>query len=196
VRDTANRIKALKADDGQVMVAAITGAPSPYVVGWKGPSTADSSCGAASCPWPVIKHACTAADFSFADPAVRINDLVRQFGANGTTLSICDDDFSPALSNIAGEIAEYVNAPCIQGRIAKRPGTTREDCTVTDNATGASVLACADTADNGLCWRLVAGATACGGGVSVSVQGSGSQDITVDCSLCVPGVPDPARGCP
>jgi len=196
VRATANRIKALKADDGQVMVAAITGAPSPYVVGWKAPSTADASCGASSCPWPVIKHACTGADGSFADPAVRINELVRAFGANGTTLSICDDNFSPALSNIASEIVEYVNAPCIQGRIARRAGTTREDCTVTDNATGASVLACADTANNGLCWRLVAGATACGGGVSVSVQGSASQDITVDCTMCIPGVPDPTRGCP
>ena len=50
VRATANRIKALKADDGQVMVAAITGAPSPYVVGWKAPSTADASCGASSYP--------------------------------------------------------------------------------------------------------------------------------------------------
>ena len=99
-------------------------------------------------------------------------------------------------SNIANEIVEYVNAPCIQGRIAKRPGTTREDCTVTDNATGASVLACADTANNGLCWRTVAGAAACGGGVSVSVEGSSSEDITVDCTMCVPGMPDPSRGCP
>jgi hypothetical protein len=196
VRETANRIKALKGDDGQVMVAAITGAPSPYVVGWKAPSTADTSCGAPSCPWPVIHHACNAADGSFADPAVRINELVRQFGANGTTLSICADDFSPALSNIASEIVEYVNAPCIQGRIAKRPGTTREDCTVTDNTTGGSVPACADTGGAAGCWRLVAGAVACGGGVSVSVEGSASQDITVDCTMCVPGMPDPSRGCP
>lgn len=195
VRDTANRIKALKADDGQVMVAAITGAPSPYVVGWKAPSTADTSCGAASCPWPVIRHACVATDGSFADPAVRINELVGQFGANGRTLSICDADFSPALSNIASEIVEYVNAPCIQGQIAKQPGTTREACTVTDNTTGTSVPACADTNGAGVCWQLVAGASACGGGVSVSVQGT-TQDITVDCTMCVPGMRDTARGCP
>jgi hypothetical protein len=195
VRGTANRIKALKADDGQVMVAAITGAPSPYVVGWKAPSVDDTSCGAASCPWPVIQHACTAADGSFADPAVRINELVSHFGANGTTLSICAADYSPALANIAGQIVEYVTAPCIQGRIAKRPGTTREDCTVTDNTTGASVPACADTNNSGTCWSLVAGANACGGGVSVSVQGT-TLDTTVDCTMCVPGVPDPARGCP
>ena len=195
-RGTANRIKALKADDGQVMVAAITGAPSPYVVGWRAPSTQDTSCGAASCPWPVIQHTCTATDGSFADPAVRINELVRQFGANGTTLSICDDDFSPALSNIASEIVEYVNAPCIQGRIAKRPGTTREDCTVTDNTTRGSLPACVDSGGAAGCWQLVAGAAACGGGVSVSVEGSASQDITVDCTMCVPGMPDPSRGCP
>jgi hypothetical protein len=196
VRETANRIKALKADDGQVMVAAITGAPSPYIVGWKEPSTADTSCGAASCPWPAIQHACIGADGSFADPAVRINELVGQFGANGRTLSICDADFAPALSNIASEIVEYVNAPCIQGRIAKRPGTTRDDCTVTDNTTGTTVPTCADTGNAGVCWRLVAGANACGGGVSVSVQPSASPDTTVDCTLCLPGIPDPARGCP
>ena len=83
VRDTVNRIRALKADDGQVMVAAITGPRAPYVVNWRAPYTADSSCGAASCPWPMIAHSCTASDGSFADPAVRIGDMVDRFGANG-----------------------------------------------------------------------------------------------------------------
>ena len=77
-----------------------------------------------------------AADGSFADPAVRIAELVGHFGANGRLQSICDDNFAPALGNIASNIVRYVNAPCIHGRIAKRPGTTRDDCTVVDSDTG------------------------------------------------------------
>ena len=91
--ETANRIKALKADPSKIIVAAITGPAAPYTVTWKAPSTADTSCGAASCPWPVIAHSCTTAvDGSFADPAVRIIELTNQFGANGIVRSICSDD--------------------------------------------------------------------------------------------------------
>ena len=72
VADTAARVKALKGGDpDRLLVAVIAGPKTPYQVNWKAPSTADTSCGAASCPWPVIAHSCTAADTSFADPAVR-----------------------------------------------------------------------------------------------------------------------------
>ncbi len=198
VTDTVNRIRALKADDGQVMVAAITGPRAPYVVTWRNPSTADTSCGAASCPWPVIAHACTAADDSFADPAVRIGDMVDQFGANGRMISICDGEFGGALADIGSDVLNYVSAPCIMGRIAKKSGTTHDDCTVVDNATGQTIPDCADTNQAGRCWRLVPSTANTCSGVTVSIQGSagGAQDTTVDCQLCVPGVSAPARGCP
>jgi hypothetical protein len=204
VRDTADRIRALKADDGQIMISAIAGARAPYVVGWKAPSTPDTSCNAAgqTCPWPVIQHSCTAADGSFADPAVRIGELVDQFGATGRLLSLCETDFSPALADIAGSVVAYVNEPCILGRIAKKPGTTREDCTVLDNATGASIPACADTGGTGRCWSIHAGGASACGGVSVAVQADppgtdpAPLGTTVDCSMCAAGVADPARGCP
>ena len=203
VRDTADRIKSLKGDDGQIMVAAITGPQAPYVVRWKQPSTPDRSCGAASCPWPETVHSCTAADGSFADPAVRIAELVGHFGDNGRLLSICEDDFAPALGDIASNIVHYVNAPCILGRISKQPGTTRDDCTVTDRDTGSEVPPCDDTngAGVGACWRLVAGGNTCSG-VSVVVQadpqsgGDPPGNLTVRCTMCVPGMPDPEVGCP
>ena len=47
VVDTANRIKGLKPDPSQVIVAAITGPATPYTVNWKAPSTAEI--GRASC---------------------------------------------------------------------------------------------------------------------------------------------------
>jgi hypothetical protein len=60
--DTANRIKSLKRDPSQVLVAAITGPASPYTVTWKAPSSTDTSCNTTgkTCPWPVIAHSCTA----------------------------------------------------------------------------------------------------------------------------------------
>jgi hypothetical protein len=199
VRDTVDRLRALKADDGQVMVAAITGPRAPYVVNWREPSFSDTSCNSQgqSCPWPMIAHSCTAADGSFADPAVRIAQLVDDLGPNGRLLSICDGEFGPALANIGNDVVHYVSSPCIMGQVAKRPNTARDDCTVVENATGDTILACADTGNNGRCWQLVPGGLSCVG-VSVLVQGgaAGPPDLTVDCQLCVPGTPDPARGCP
>ena len=101
--DVANRLKALKSDPSQVLVAAITGSPTPYTVTWRAPSTADTSCGAASCPWPVIAHSCTAADSSFADPSVRVSDFVGHFGSNGLRFSICGD-IGAAMQSVADKI--------------------------------------------------------------------------------------------
>jgi hypothetical protein len=202
VRDTVNRIRALKADDGQVMVAAITGPPAPYVNTWRAPSVADTSCNAnaQSCPWPMIAHSCSAADLSFADPAVRIAEMVDDFGSHGRLLSICGGEFGGALSDIGEDVVHYVSAPCITGRIAKISGTTRDDCVVTDNAGNAVIPNCADAGQGNACWRLVSGGANGCNGVSVSVQDAQGhalteQDITVDCQLCVPGTSAPTRGC-
>jgi len=102
---TANRLKSLKTDPNKVIVAAITGPAAPYTVTWKAPSTNDNSCGVAdSCPWPVIAHSCTAADTSFADPAVRITQLANQFGSNGIVASICTNSLAAPLQTIAQAI--------------------------------------------------------------------------------------------
>ena len=201
VGDTAQRIKSLKGDDGQIMLTAITGPATPYVVQWREPRTSDSTCGQSSCVWPEIEHSCVAADGSFGDPAVRIAELVGHFGDNGKLLPICESDYAPALSNIGSNIAKYVNAPCITGRIAKRPGTAKEDCTVVDADTAATVPSCADTGGAGECWHLVAGGNMCSG-VSIVVQAdpaTGSDppgNLTVRCTMCVPGMADPEVDCP
>ena len=106
VAEVAARIKALKAAPAsEIFVAAITGPATPYQVHWAAPlNAADTSCGMASCPRPQITHSCTAADNSFADPAVRVTQLAAAFGANGFVSSICDADFAPALQQIATRI--------------------------------------------------------------------------------------------
>jgi MYXO-CTERM domain-containing protein len=105
VAEVAARIRALKAAPAsEVLVAAITGPVTPYTIEWQAPSTTDTSCGMASCPWPLISRSCTATDGSFADPAVRVTQLAAAFGANGFVSSICDADFAPALQQIATRI--------------------------------------------------------------------------------------------
>ena len=190
----------------QIMVAAITGAPSPYVVRLEGAEHRGHVVRRRVCPWPVIAHACTAADGSFADPAVRINELVQPVRRQRPTLSICDDDFSPALSNIAARSIEYCQR-------ALHPGTDREAAGHDARGLhrrqphqtngGWSTRPCprAPTpATPAPCWqpgrrrgrvrwrrqiRLGAGAPP-----------AIARTPRVDCALCVPGMPDPTRGCP
>jgi hypothetical protein len=212
VADTANRLKALKADPSQVLVAAITGPAAPYTVHWttKAQSPIDTSCGAASCPWPEMTPSCGLIDENHADPAVRINQFVDQFGANGLKLSICDTSFAPSLRRIGELINDTLKPPCVPGAIANKPNTQVPDCTVvshTPNGTGglvdATVPACADNGGRAPCWSLQPGVCPSGGDGQIvqlstdpSLPPASAQNATVNCALCVPGTPDPARGCP
>ena len=203
VADTAARLKALKADPAnQVMVAAITGPEAPYTVEWKASQISDTG------PWPAIKNSCVAADTSYADPSIRTSALVKQFGVNGLLLSICDAEFAGALVSIAEKIGEHVAKPCISGRVAKKPGTDRADCTVVSSAAGDTgkiietpIAACADTGGAGPCWQLAPGEGTCPAQTIDVVRDPAAPAVVwetarAQCSLCVDGMPDPARGCP
>jgi hypothetical protein len=202
VAETAAQIKSLKSDPAsQIIVAAITGPTTPYEVHFKNPSTTDSG------PWPEVTHSCVAPDTSFADPSVRVTEFVQQFGGNGITLSICDQSFAPALRRIADEIGRVLEPPCIVGQIANRPNTGEPDCTVvshTGNGSGmiidSAVKSCTETGGAGPCWRLIAGGANCNGQVMEVTDDPNnmmpaSQNATVGCALCTPGVTDDSRGC-
>ena len=206
----ATALKQLKTDQSQVLVAAITGAPTPYQVHWKNPSSADMSCGATSCPWPEISHSCTATDTSFADPGVRVAQLVQQFGANGLLLSICDQSFAGSLMRIGELINASLQPPCVVGKVATKPNSTDPDCAVvshsTDTTTGntidSTIAWCNAPGQNNAppCWSLMTNGCANNGYlVNVSqdpnASSSTAQNATFNCALCTPGIDDPARGC-
>jgi len=206
--DTANRIKALKADPSQIAVVSIQAPASPYTVNWKNPSTADASCGAASCPWPVIAHSCTAPDGSFGDPGVRTAQMVKEFGAHGAVLPICVDSLAASLDRAAMLINSLVSPPCIPGRIQWN-ATGDPDCKVTRHvATGTGsftdtvVPSCAANGGVAPCWQLSAGGPGCetgntlDAGVDPNVSSTTASNITVSCALCDPNAPDPEKGCP
>jgi hypothetical protein len=81
--------------DQQIIVAAVAGPPTPYTVKWRLPRPGVVDTG----PWPEIAHSCTGSE-SFGDPAVRIGDWTRAFGANGLFVSDCDTDFAPAFQRL------------------------------------------------------------------------------------------------
>jgi hypothetical protein len=200
VKDTANRLKALKRNADQVLVAAITGPATPYTVHWKAPTTADTTCGAASCPWPEISNSCVATDGSHADPAVRVSQLVSEFGRNGLLLSICDASFAPALDRIAQLISQSLTPPCIPQAIATKAGSSDPDCTVvshTSSGAGAPIDApvpyCGSNGGAVPCWQLEAGPCTDGSSGQIvrisadpTISTEASQNATVDCALAQP----------
>ena len=115
-----NGIRALKADpDNQIVVGAIVAPPTPYAVAWL-----PESGGINTTPgelWPLVEHSCgpvggddvnpagqTTTDDSFGDPAVRIGQWVRAFGANGVSASICDGNYGSAFSAIVSKIGAHL----------------------------------------------------------------------------------------
>jgi hypothetical protein len=201
VADVANRIKALKADPAQVAVVSIQGPSAPYTVTWKAPSTSDTSCGAASCPWPVIAHSCTASDGSFADPSVRTSELVQAFGANGLQLPICSTDFSPSLDRAATMINALLGPRCLPGPIGVNPKTGYPDCKITShtpNGSGAfvdkAVPYCGDNGNVPPCWQLSSGPGCQGQVLNISpdpsLPASSDGTISYDCAKCLADGPD------
>ena len=97
------QIRSVKPFPGQqILVATIAGPSAPYTVEWRSPSAGDTG------PWPVIDHACTASDGSFAGPAVRMNEFAASFGASGQTFNVCVDSFAPILSGLAAQLAAHI----------------------------------------------------------------------------------------
>ncbi len=209
VASFAAAIKGLKPDPGnQILVAAITGPTTPYTVSWNTAPTADTG------PWPAIEHSCEAPDHSYADPAIRISDWVKQFGRNGVLQSICDDSFRPAMTRIAEAIGRVIRPKCITARFADQDGDAANglqyDCTVTDHAKSAdgtrrdvTIPACTDVGDARPCWHLdddaecEAAPGAAPGGLTkrfvVDRDGPPQADIdtTLACAACPSGSADP-----
>jgi hypothetical protein len=101
-----SQLRALKQfPDDQILVSAIVGPPTPYTVTWKTPAISDTG------PWPVIAHSCTSTDSSFADPAVRIGNLVTAFGANGLANSVCDVSYASTFDKLAQALARALEPP-------------------------------------------------------------------------------------
>jgi hypothetical protein len=158
VKDVTTALKAVKSDPARLFVAAITGPATPYRVAL-GPAQVKGD----PSMWPFIMHSCVAKDDSFADPAVRLAQLVGAFDVHGLVASICDDTMGPVLQTISTRFSRPMDAACVP------PPAPGGGCTVVDrfvNADGTRsatrVPSCGDTAGVAPCWELVDDLAACG----------------------------------
>jgi hypothetical protein len=217
VADVVTAMKHLKADPNKVLVAAIAGPPTPYIVN-VGPGQVKSD----PTPWPYVEHSCMAADGTYADPAVRIKQWVDAFGNNGVFEDMCAPSFAPALQRIAEEIGKKIGSPCVAGKVldatgALWTGATLPDCAVVDHQTNAdgtivdtTLPPCPldmngrpVTAGMTACWHLDAGGMACPGAAAMGFYRPGAVptadlDSSVSCSVRAcppPGTANPPPGC-
>jgi hypothetical protein len=105
IQQLASGIKALKADpDHQILVASFQGPATPIVEHWKAPAVPDTG------PWPDIEHSCDGGSaLGVGDPGVRMQQFVRQFGANGLVYSVCSNTFWPQLQEIGTKLGQLVD---------------------------------------------------------------------------------------
>jgi hypothetical protein len=214
VADVVAALRTLKDDPSKVFVSAIAAPMAPYVVGTTDAQLADAA------PWPTIEPSCsqTEADGSrtSGDPAVRITDWVRAFGARGVVESLCAPSFAPALQAIAQSTGDGLEPGCVDGDVldtdgALWTGATSPDCVVVDHAlseSGAqasSILPpcpAGETSGATPCWSLQTSPQVCGQHPFIRFNRPGAQpfelNATVTCAIrvCPPhGTPGAPEGC-
>ncbi|MCC6999726.1 MAG: VWA domain-containing protein [Deltaproteobacteria bacterium] len=115
----------------KVIVASIIGNPSPVEVGTDNMMN------------PLLLPSCESAQGQ-AVPGIRLETFTKAFGDNGSVISICQNDFSPALRRIGELIAAALGKQCIRAPLVNVPASDpsgtevvggdgkRVSCTVTD----------------------------------------------------------------
>ncbi len=124
--------KQLKTDPANVIVAAIAGPPTPYDVELRTPPGGGTAI-------PAVAHSCSyvggTGQAEVADPSIRLLDLLNQFPNRNTYSTICQQDLSGALTQIAQLLRTVIGSPCIEGNLADVDPTTpgdQYDCSVSD----------------------------------------------------------------
>ena len=118
-------LKGLKPDDPtKVIVAAIGGPTTPVETELRTPPMGTQAI-------PALAHSCTYTDVNnqveVADPDVRINEFLNGFPNRNTFSTVCQNDLSGALMQIAELLRTVIGSPCIEGKLAEP-----YDCSVSD----------------------------------------------------------------
>jgi hypothetical protein len=186
-------MRSLKPDDPSLIITAgIIGNPTPVNV-----TTAMNGN-------PELEPSCVSASGEAA-PGVRLKTFFDQFPNRNTVSTICNEDLTDALVQIADLLAEVIGNPCLVGDIRTESGVPV--CTVvdrtrpnTDNEVQTPIAPCVNN-DPGQgpvpCWHTVPNNVECvnealqaellveRGGQSVPTNTS----VEVRCELCPDGEP-------
>jgi hypothetical protein len=168
VKAMADFVKTFKADPTKIFVAAVSG-PTDRVEAVNKPNIQTLSGARES--QPAINHSCGMEGAVFADPGIRIEQFVNEFGMNnGIVRNICDANFAQAMTQIATALSRIIGPQCVNANVRNKPNTMEPDCRVVERkrATGGNFVTdelpfCAG--GNFPCWRLgAANAGSCTGG--------------------------------
>jgi hypothetical protein len=188
-------------DRSKILIASISGAPTPFAVSSyqsRSSTTPDPKDPTA----PGLVPSCVAANGTdYSDPGVRIAQVVNDLG--GTLFSICADDYSPAMAQIARALGRLLGPECLPPNIATSASGT-PNCTVTNHAYAADgtstdvVIPYCNVAAPPYpspCWTLTDSAANCGAqkefrlcrdptcAMAMGTTQSSSDDTTVECLL-------------
>ncbi|HXI54760.1 MAG TPA: hypothetical protein VNO55_01790 [Polyangia bacterium] len=192
VGDMVKFFHSLKPNASDLVVATITGPNMPYGTELSAPNELSG----ANERYVKIKPACSSANGT-ADPAVRLQQFTKAFGANGITRSICTDTFAQVMRDIAIIIAPSRNL-CIDGRLVDsdtaQPGV-QADCVVARPASSGAapsaetvIPACERNGNAPPCWSVQANPTKCPAPASPE-----SMEIKVDWGSAGPPSNAPLR---
>ena len=159
IADLVAAVKAKKGTraDKNIIVANITAPSEPFSVG------RDT---AMNPPIPKMDPACTynapGGTTQRADAAVRLNAFAASFRNNSQT-TICKEDLSDALTQIALQLVAIIGTPCFDAKLADPI-----DCTVSDitnfgeaNESEKLMAACNAGNTNVPCWRIATDTAKC-----------------------------------
>jgi hypothetical protein len=181
VGDYVTFFKGLKAEPANVIVAAISGPTTPYEVELRTPPGGGTAI-------PAVAHSCTyqgANGAEVADPSTRLKQFLDQFPNRSTFSTICQQDLSGALTQIAQLLRTVIGSPCIEGKLADvDPDTAgpQYDCSVSDvrnygkaNQTEEVLPACNNTATpsastNKPCWSIQSDTMNCTAGDQLTLK--------------------------
>jgi hypothetical protein len=145
-------IRSVKSDPARVGVFAMSGPPTPFAIELRTPP------GSTAAPEPALADSCHFEEPfgpAVADPAVRLNEFARGFGANGGFGESCVADFAPRVQDMVTLVNRMEGVICL--------GATTRSCSVHVD-TGASTPArdvplCGAAGDD--CFEIIADAAAC-----------------------------------
>jgi hypothetical protein len=156
VRAMADFIKSFKRLPSQIFVGALAG-PTTSVAVELMPNIQTSSGTRES--QPAIAHSCSIGDV-FADPGIRVAELVRAFGPTGFIRDVCS--LNAALMNELGQaVARFASEDgCIDTAVPMRPDGT-PDCSAREETLRAGSTQVTDlpSCSTGTfpCWRIASG---------------------------------------
>ena len=193
-------LKGLKSDPTKVVVAGIIGNVDDQRTVVVGADPDDMT-------RPIVNASCSSAS-GLAYPAFRTKTFLESFPERNSITTICNENLTDALTEIAELVKLVVGSPCIDAELSDRnddlPGVQPE-CSVADvtdpngpNRTETVIASCDVSGGQTPCWRFISDPTNCAmapsnRAIEVDRGGVSVPDNTVLELQCVTCNPDPAH---